>query len=272
VLILKRPWTEQPQDAVNIDWDNPITKGLTFLYFGDQDLTTQKLATNGSGVSRRGTTRTFTGSNGAVLGGFPASITASDAWSQLAVVRPSTLTTRNAPSSTDGANATIGMAMGYTTSSAAFIYPKGDTAAFTAETASGFWESGKWIVAGASYIFLVGASRAKVYKNGALFGTPAITNEAVVNASGNLRVGAADGTNFKGWVGDVGLVAFWSRELAETEQRSLGDNPWQLFEPRRIPIPYAAAAGNWPNILSVPTYVPGSLTSTGFRPRVTATY
>jgi hypothetical protein len=49
-------------------------------------------------------------------------------------------------------------------------------------------------------------------------------------------------------------------------------NPWEeLFAPRSIYIPYAAAAGGLPT-LSAATYVPGSLTSTGFRPRVTATY
>lgn len=45
------------------------------------------------------------------------------------------------------------------------------------------------------------------------------------------------------------------------------DNPWQLFAPRRIWVPQA---GLLPT-LSLPTYAPGSLTATGFRPRVTAT-
>lgn len=58
----------------------------------------------------------------------------------------------------------------------------------------------------------------------------------------------------------------WSSSLQERE--GYVRNPWQLFAPRRIWVPQAAITG--PPTLSLPTYTPGSLTATGFRPRVTA--
>jgi len=69
--------------------------------------------------------------------------------------------------------------------------------------------------------------------------------------------------------GKIYLVAFWNRLLSAAEHAALALNPWQLFAPRRIYIPTAAAAAGVPT-LSASTYVSGSLTSTGWRPQVTA--
>jgi len=57
--------------------------------------------------------------------------------------------------------------------------------------------------------------------------------------------------------------------MTDDEARSEYENPWQLFAPRQIWVPYTAA----PAIptLSAPTFVPGSLSTTGWRGRVTAT-
>ena len=71
--------------------------------------------------------------------------------------------------------------------------------------------------------------------------------------------------------GDIFLAAvlpFVSR-LSDSYFRDLSANPWQLFAPRRIWVPQTAISGL--PTLSLPTYTPGSLTASGFRPRVTAT-
>jgi hypothetical protein len=47
---------------------------------------------------------------------------------------------------------------------------------------------------------------------------------------------------------------------------------WELSRPRRIFVPVSVGGGGALPTLSAATYVPNSLTSTGFRPRVTATY
>jgi hypothetical protein len=66
-------------------------------------------------------------------------------------------------------------------------------------------------------------------------------------------------------------VVPFTRALWPAEHVALTRDPWQLFAPRRIFVPITAAGSTLPT-LSIPTYVPGSLTTTGFRPRVTATY
>ncbi len=65
------------------------------------------------------------------------------------------------------------------------------------------------------------------------------------------------------------LYAHLTQRLTAGEVAALSANPWQLFAPaeRRIWVP--SAGGSLPT-LSAATYMPGSLTSSGFRPRVTA--
>jgi hypothetical protein len=66
------------------------------------------------------------------------------------------------------------------------------------------------------------------------------------------------------------MQAAWNRELSNIERVSVGRNPWQLFErpSRRLWAPSGAA----PSVptLSASTYKPGTLTATGWQPRVTA--
>lgn len=72
------------------------------------------------------------------------------------------------------------------------------------------------------------------------------------------------------FTGGIALVALFRSALSPHGIKALSDNPWQLFQPRRIFVPQAGITGL--PTLSLATYVPGSLTSSGFRPRVTATY
>jgi hypothetical protein len=68
----------------------------------------------------------------------------------------------------------------------------------------------------------------------------------------------------------VYAVAILTTKVDDAEAKSIIRNPWQLFAPRQIWIPSSAASAL--PTLSFPTYVPGSLTSSAFRPRVTATW
>lgn len=78
---------------------------------------------------------------------------------------------------------------------------------------------------------------------------------------------SAGGRNFKGEIYLTGVcLGAWTDEALLDFSR----NPWRVFAPQRIRVPhYPAAAGGLPT-LSAATYMPGSLTSSGFRPRVTA--
>lgn len=65
------------------------------------------------------------------------------------------------------------------------------------------------------------------------------------------------------------VLSAWLDEADIPRRTEISRNPWRLFAPRRIWVPQAPL----PSLptLSLPTYTPGSLTATGFRPRVTAT-
>ncbi len=88
------------------------------------------------------------------------------------------------------------------------------------------------------------------YKDGLLFGTGTATNmnQALTLQSSNdisvfsrNRSATAEGTNGRFIVG-----AIWARSLNASEILSWYKNPWQIFEPRTIWIPTAAAAGSTP--------------------------
>jgi hypothetical protein len=65
------------------------------------------------------------------------------------------------------------------------------------------------------------------------------------------------------------LCVRWPTALLQADASKVTANPWQLFVPRRILAPFSSAASGLPT-LSLATYAPGSITTTGFRPRVTA--
>ena len=108
-------------------------------------------------------------------------------------------------------------------------------------------------------------------------------------ALGEKVTGAITGTpqTFKG---NIALTALWGGGPTATVSKRVGKlyqyavipdtipdaiieeflrNPWSLFEPHRLFLPVSTGASSLPT-LSAATYVPGSLTSSGFRPRVTA--
>jgi hypothetical protein len=83
--------------------------------------------------------------------------------------------------------------------------------------------------------------------------------------------------NFGRWIGgdnwnvdgDVVIAGYSNRPWSPIEARWFHDNPWQLFAPRQIWVPSAAAAPALPT-LSAPRAKAGSVTSTGWISQVTA--
>lgn len=61
-----------------------------------------------------------------------------------------------------------------------------------------------------------------------------------------------------------------TKSLTLAQLIDLEKNPWAIFAPRRVVLPMNVIAGGSLPRPSSATYVPGSITSTGFRPRVTA--
>ena len=96
----------------------------------------------------------------------------------------------------------------------------------------------------------------RVYQRGAKF----------TSASGNVVAPSRLGLGLSGM--SLALaVRFTNSTPADDEIRALVSNPWQVFE-RRVFV--SGPLGPALPALSQPTFVPGSLTAFGFRPRVTA--
>jgi hypothetical protein len=81
----------------------------------------------------------------------------------------------------------------------------------------------------------------RIYKDGVEIHTRAETG-TITNNSTNISYGALPDASER-LTGSHVFAAVWSRGLSAGEIRSLTDNPWQLFEPRRIIIPVSAGAG-----------------------------
>lgn len=71
-------------------------------------------------------------------------------------------------------------------------------------------------------------------------------------------------------IGKKYLLQVWNRVLTADEVLQNYYAPWAVFRPRRIWVP-VSAGGATTYTLSAPTYVPGSITSTGLTARVTVT-
>jgi hypothetical protein len=109
-----------------------------------------------------------------------------------------------------------------------------------------------------------------VYVDGKLQAATTTGGTASIYRSATIYVGGYSVSGY-GLVGDkLSLAIFANRAWASGEHASLAANPWQIFAPQQIIIPTATAGGGSFITLSNATYVPGSITNVGFRPRVTA--
>ena len=99
--------------------------------------------------------------------------------------------------------------------------------------------------------------------------------EVMASASISETPACADASFAKGRAGGAGatgyvyMVALWNRVLAQSELRDIYVNPWRLYSGPKISFPISSVATSLPT-LSASTYVAGSLTSTGWRPQITA--
>lgn len=122
-------------------------------------------------------------------------------------------------------------------------------------------------------------SGAVVWRNCAAEGVGNLHTDGKITASGTVPSAInryfADSTLGGGysstanWRGTSELTVLLSY-VSTPEAAAISANPWgELFAPRRIFVPMSSGAPTLPT-LSAATYMPGSITSSGFRPRVTA--
>jgi hypothetical protein len=284
VLILQRPWTEQPQEPAlpeGGEYANPLfallPSGAGFINFGRSFATFPVSGTAAVSVGPGG--RGVVGPAYAGTGGVPLTNNAEFRFSGSAGTLIFHL--REPDLSGIGSPIIYSVRDGTTTHVSFFI--NDDNATVYQQLA---FQIGTTTLTAASYTIVEnqddvvavswGANGMRIFSrsSGGLVASNATTTLPSTNTVQPFLLNRSTGAR-----GNPGLIysAFgYQRQLADAEIVSAisgsGAPYAELLASRRIYIPYAAAAGNWPNILSAPTYVPGSLTSTGFRPRVTATY
>jgi hypothetical protein len=257
-----------------VNWANPITSGLQLLVTGETrgyNLVTQALPvarTATFGTSLGGSALKFTGGVESLRFAHSSRFNAASGWTIFALVRSTSASgaqyvlNRNFDGSRVPASLCIG---GNTTTNGAAHFNgtvwqksgvvtdiRGDgilhTVIGTFNRANG----------GALDYYIDGVLNSN---NGAY---------SLQTGSGDLYVGqyASDSASF---IGNILICGYATRAWDYQDIAEFERDPYSVIAHRRIYVPTSVAAGGAPT-LSAATYVPGSLTSTGFRPRVTATY
>jgi hypothetical protein len=301
-IIIRRPWTQQVADIPRLNRANPLTRGLVFCGWpvGNTflDLVTNEFGVN-TGTLTRGARSQKDGRSRRSDGSYVTASTTTDK------ILWSISTTLRGASANDAG--TILALAGTTTQTDAYYYPIGGNAEGTGsghgfslgidsfkKTARGNIVRGNYIFPlttaptssaallgnpfdnrthffgysftanGASGTWL-GNRIGETWTGGTVFGTSTTNRRASMFAASSVDNGANERRDVY-----IGLQLIWDRALSVSEYQALYDNPWQLFAPRRIIIPSAAAAAGI-YTLSNATYAPGSLTATAVTPRVTVT-
>src|SRR5574337_182611 len=279
MLLTRRiPRCSQPQGALRIDWANPITRGLCFVaVYSDGSLTNlaagdraDRGASAVSGVGAAG--RTLYATAQPYAASWPGALVTSDG----AGTGDYTLLSFSAPVAEGTISSLISQASGSTQ-----LYLLANTNGGYG-VSSGTLTLGEWdgnnpmfeapgVVDGGWHVFVGVRSGTTRYIDcdGVHVGTGTGVVARVYASGAFLYSSGIYG--YTNWTRPHPHVmqAAWNRALTPAERKNIGRNPWQVFAPQRLWLPTSAAGGSLPT-LSAATYMPGSLTSSGFRPRVTA--
>lgn len=262
--------TTQPQEAVGIDWNNPLTSGLVFAYLpcatadaarglqGDFGGSGGALTPTPNGLSRAfNQDRTIIFPRDSVLE--PTSVTVlafvRSVYAQGSYARPFAKTYSNGGASPYDSFGFEYNSGGGDPTSARFVVSTGGS--YTYVTVGVDTTNPQKI--GLSYE--PGGSGLKAYRDGVLVTTDTgITGSITYDASGtgDLIVGGYSDSASGNWVGDVYCAFVWNRRLSDAEVAQWSANPWQLFEPEKIVVKAAASAST-----TTVTVDAGSLTLTG---------
>ena len=243
MLLHDGPLTSQPQEAVEVDWGNPLTAGLAYAQVGPSAVNiaagsgwavgdmSAALGRTGVGLSLPGSTSNYLRDDILSLGG---------SGTALALFRM--------PSAGLGANRAIfGIFQIAGGAVAHYLSYEASYDRYSAVSTGGY----NWTIAAASGApivdedcLLVGRfsseSGRDLWQNGALVATDAATR--VVNAT-NVLVGvyASDGFIYSPFLGSMYCTLWWNRVLTDEEVRAVSANPWQLFRVRQVVLPASAA-------------------------------
>lgn len=260
MLILERPWTRQPQWAVKA---RSTGIGVGLVAYGTGAVNNDWASVNGKSriITPYGQAESFSSASSQYL------------TKPCAISVPITLFAL-AATPNDANQGLVGVGATATNGRHLLYFATGNKV-YMFSGSGGTYGQAQWVpYALNTYYSIVGRVPAtnlrEVFINGKLVATettsvnPAPSNVATV---GQTWVSGAPQAGLY-LNGSVAIWGIWNRALSNYEIQQLYENPWQLFAPRRIPIPTPAAAAV--PTLSASTYVPGSMTSTGWRPQITA--
>lgn len=244
-IIDNTPWTSQPQQAVGIDWSNPITRGLVIAEnHSNPRLAAFNSPTKKIGASYRGT--------GGVATRFVSASSQYLKQSNTSLTNyPLTFLSVFQRASRPFDGVLIGIGAGtnrqilyVNQDNIACFSGAGATTAQAVSTNTELSIYGPGDVSCAVGVVSAANSRS-VYLDGVLVGSNSTTvstgasNTAVIGCYWNND---APSTYFNG---DIYLSLAWNRSLSDAEVKSLSQNPWQIFKPlpRRIFVPAPTAGG-----------------------------
>ena len=230
------PWTSQPQGPVEIDWSNPITRGLIYA---DYPGAAKNLSV--TGVGKYGRESTFRGQvssdprlSSASFSFYLLFKTEASLGSQGCVIgRGST--------SNDYNNRGFGFSPTHSAPAYSGAFYCGDSYTIIGKpTGAALSADTNYSIAGTC-----DGAYGRAYNNGILSAGPVsvssidTTANLVINKSSGVNPSADDSQN------KIYFVGYWNRALSDTEVRSISQNPWQIFKPvpRRIFVP-VATSGN----------------------------
>jgi len=247
-LILPSRRVVQPQQPAQVDWSNPLTRGLLD---GLVDFGQGKVSLRGKPVTRENaaTIDQITGFRGRRH----TSVTDQDSVALEQVARSAaTLVIHGTATATAATTWYIAGGVADSAGAPALIYEAGTSFSYFSIWSSAGTRTN--VTGGPAATFPVGVKRTlamayagsnlKAYLDGVKVADGAAP--ASTKAFGSLNSGtvSASAQNYS-WYGIAPIILLYDRALSEAEIRALSDNPWQIFKPmsRRIWAPASAPAG-----------------------------
>ena len=239
------PWDRQPQEAVGVDWNNPLTNGLIFSSslasgggFRDEvgGLRPTINGTVAQGPTGDGTGAVFSGSDYLDFG----------ASQIIPLGTPFTLTFYEEVTATSSYAAMLGLVAG----SRQFLWIRGTSSyvctlgvadgtapvRFSSMPAQFVGERIRFVLTGDA---IDSNSGLRLWANGVEQTSVASTFGTTSASSNKVGWDGAD-EKFQGRISDLHMLARrWSAEEVE----AFFDAPWQLFAPQAIPVPVSAGGG-----------------------------
>lgn len=254
---LEIPWDSQPQEAVGVNWGNPLARDLRFAFLGSNPQYQPPIPGGANnqiitGAPVQSATRHGLGPKFASNSYYTYScpdwlVTDSTPTTIVAIVRRDGTFQTNAGIIVKETVLQQRIGLGtQSTGVEAIIGVKSSWGVTAVETTLlGLGESAIYVSA------YDGATTLSLYKNGIFQSASTRSSSLASGGTSQITVGTEGSALSARWLNGTLPVGFgFSRLLSASEIKSISDNPWQLFSPRSIWVPVSAGGGPPPSIKS----------------------